>query len=163
MTKLIRLTSGTDVADLRGEPEFDGSKTTKGPNGQEIPRFRFVALQGRGRPVDLRGWAHEVTNEEFDALMTQPGMLFEEVTPEQADKDRLRHTAPQGSEIGRQIFGAEAYLPPPPPTVAQSLPRTAEEITQEVKREIAAADATNTTEGGGEAASQTTGRKGSKA
>lgn len=134
--KLIRLTSGTDVLDLTGDPNFDGSKMTKGPGGTEIPRFRFVSLRGRGRPADLRGWPHEVTDQEFDDLMTTPSVLFEEVTPEQATEDRRRAMGTGGSEVGRLIFGAEAYLPPPPVEIAASLPRAAAEIKAEVEREI---------------------------
>ncbi len=139
--KLIRLTRGTDKLDARAEHGLDGAKTTPGPNGADIPRFVFYSLEGRARPADLRGWAHEVTNDEYDALMTFPGVVFEEVTPEQADADRAKWLSPGGSEIGRLIFGAEAYRPPAPVPIAESVARSADVIRAEVQREVAVSEA----------------------
>lgn len=136
--KLIRLTRGTDRADLRGEPQFQGDKTTKGPDGADIPRFLFVSLEGRSRDTDLKGWPHVVTDAEAEELLTFPGLTFEEVSIDQANADRRRYMPRGGSEVGRQVFGDAAYEPVPVLEFAEIVERDPGTIKTEVQTEIKA-------------------------
>ncbi len=93
----FRLTRGADIADMRDYPEFakHADKTVKLPDGSTAPAFVFHALEstGGGTNPALRGIAVEVPSAAAALqLQTHPTLLFEEVTEEQATKDRWLRT-----------------------------------------------------------------------
>jgi hypothetical protein len=95
MTKLMRLTSGRDIVDLRGYPGF--------PTAQEDTEGKYVfhALNSRAPSTTraLRGRAVEVTNAQAEEMLTHPTGAFEEVSAEVAERDRYRTT------LTRDMFG----------------------------------------------------------
>lgn len=93
--KLMRLTRGRDVVDLRGYPNF--------PTAAEDPEGKYVfhALESRSpaTTADLRGRAVSVTDKQAEEMLTHPTGLFEEVTEEVEARDRYRST------LTRDMFG----------------------------------------------------------
>lgn len=133
MTK-FRLTRGADIADMRDYPEFakTASRTVDLPDGSTAPAYVFHALEstGGGTNPALRGMAVEVPSAAAALqLQTHPTLLFEEVTAEQAEKDRWLRTLyrnglgqwvdPANGSVVTDLATAETpahFAPATPPT-----------------------------------------------
>lgn len=128
MTKQYRLRSGTaDIADVRDYPAFrehrDATDTL--PNGRQVPRFVFHALDGYSDELELRGRAVTVNKAQEEELLTSPGLLFEEVAEDQSTfAARVRVAA------GLPVDEVSA--------VAVLETRSADAVRNDVRRELAA-------------------------
>jgi hypothetical protein len=131
--KLMRLTRGRDIIDLRTYPGFPDDE-----------KFVFHALDSKSPRTtpELRGRAVEVSEKHAEEMLTHPVGVFEEVTAEQAESDRYR------ASLRRDPFGVwrdpRTGLPvdPSQPLVApvlaadQGEPTPPEQLRDEVKRAL---------------------------
>lgn len=142
--KLIRLTDGRDIVDMRGYPNFPTlAEDTEG-------KFVFHALNSVSpkTTAEKRGVPVLVSEVRAEELLTHPTAFFEEVTAEQAEQDRYRRTLTPdmfgnlrdprtGLVVGKGVPSALlAALPVELPPVGE--PATPEDVRASVAKTLAA-------------------------
>lgn len=143
MTKTVRLLSGTDTLDLRGQ--FGDAVDTL-PAGREVPRFVFHALDARSTNVDLalRGRPVEVEDAVAEELLTLPGLVFDEGADAETTTAQAYRLTLTRDPLGRLFDPALGEVVPEdttrPPVgaavIAVGVPQSGEALTAEVQHEL---------------------------